>query len=205
MEKYFLIAVVILSLVALVGCEQGDEFCVESNLKNLSVSEKDGVLKVIDKTKHNASYDGAMLKLYIPDDVVFEDAIIKTGAGQVELGYIEVFDSIDMKGGAGEIRIMDGTLNNLTLHLGVGKLDMTARLLGESDLKFGVGESDLTLIGDKDDYKFDVVNGIGQILIDEKSASVFGDGEKGENLVKIKGGIGETNIKFSSINSFCPL
>lgn len=248
MAKHFLIALVILSLVALSGCVgetavlgeiktfeitsdihsfdiqinaadftivQGDEFSVESNLKNLSVSEEDGVLRVVDKTKHNVSYNNATLKLYIPKGITFEDALIKTGAGKltaeslsantmelktgagkVEFGSLEAYTDIDVKGGAGEISILGGTLNNLSLNLGMGELDMTVQLLGESDLKFGVGESDLTLIGSKDDYKFDIENGIGKITVDNKAVSAFDSDGSGQNLVKIKGGVGATNIEF---------
>lgn len=195
--------------------EQRDGFSVESNLKNLSVSEKDGVLRVADKKKHIGNYHGAKLKLYIPNNIVFKDAIIKTGAGKltakslsantielktgtgkVEFGCLDVNNNINIKGGAGEININSGTLNNLSMNLGVGKLNMTAALLGESDLKFGVGESNLTLIGSKNDYQFDIKNSIGKITIDEKDSSTFGSSSNSQNYVKIKGGVGETDIAF---------
>lgn len=249
MTKYFLIALVVLALVALVGCvsqtttvigqnktynvnseiksleiqikaadftiEQGDELMVESNLKNLSITEEDGVLKVIDKTKHTVSYNGATLKLYIPEGKIFETASIstgaskltanalsantmelKTGAGQVEFDSLEAFDNVKIKGGAGEITVKNGTLNNLSLNLGVGELNMTAELVGESDLKFGVGQSNITLIGNKSDYSFDVENGVGKITIDEASGTFFVNNGNGDNHVKIKGGVGATNITF---------
>lgn len=248
MLKYFLIALVVLSLVALVGCTsqsvgmndtktynitsdicsldveinsadfvivQGEKFSVESNLKNLSVLEEDGVLKIVEKTKFARSYNGASLKLYIPEDMVFENASIKTGAGRltaksfsantlklktgagkVEFERLEASENVNIKGGAGEISIKDGTLNNLTLDLGVGELNMTAKLLGESELKFGVGESDITLIGNREDYSFDIRNGVGKIDIDGVIASGFVGSGIGENCVKIKGGVGSTNIEF---------
>lgn len=248
MLKYFLIALVVLSLVALVGCTsqsvgmndtktynitsdicsldveinsadfvivQGEKFSVESNLKNLSVLEEDGVLKIVEKTKFARSYNGASLKLYIPEDMVFENASIKTGAGRltaksfsantlklktgagkVEFERLEASENVNIKGGAGEISIKDGTLNNLTLDLGVGELNMTAKLLGESELKFGVGESDITLIGNREDYSFDIRNGVGKIDIDGVIASCFVGSGIGENCVKIKGGVGSTNIEF---------
>ena len=248
MTKYILIALVILSVVALVGCvsrtevvgenknyeitsqiksldieinaadfviEHSDKFSVESNLIYISVTEKDGVLKIYEDTKNPVSYVDAKLKLCIPADAVFEDVSIKTGAGkltakslsantmklkngagQVEFDSLNVDNSIDIKGGAGEITVKDGTLSNLSLNLGVGELDMTAKLIGESNLKFGVGESDLTLIGSKSDYSFDINNGVGKITIDDASAAFFANSLDGENLVKIKGGVGETNIKF---------
>lgn len=248
MLKYFLIAAVVLSLVALVGCavrtpvvgeqktyriesdihsldikisaaefviEQGEELMVESNLKNLTVTEQDGVLMIIDKTKSAVSYADAKLKLTIPEGKLFEDASIstgagklsaktlsankvelKTGAGQVEFEHLEVNSDVKIKGGAGEITVLDGTLNNLSLNLGVGEFNMTAKLKGESNLKFGVGQSNLTLIGSKNDYRFDVENGIGKISIDNSSAAFYNDAGNGENLVKITGGVGATNIEF---------
>ncbi|MBQ4105149.1 MAG: DUF4097 family beta strand repeat protein [Clostridia bacterium] len=248
MEKYFLIALVILSLVALAGCasqsvvmndtktyditkdicsldidinaadfviEQGEEFSVESNLKNLSVSEEDGVLKIVEKTKFARNYNSAFLRLCIPDDMTFENASIKTGAskltaesfsanalelktgaGRVEFEYLEASENVNIKGGAGEIFVKDGNLNNLTLDLGVGELNMTAKLLGESELKFGVGESDLTLIGSRDDYNLDITSGVGKITVDDANSAFFANSTNGESHVRIKGGVGSTNITF---------
>ncbi len=248
MTKYILLAVIILSLVALVGCvsgtvvvgehktyeiksdiksldieinaadfviEHSDKFSVESNLKYLTVSDQNGILKVVENTKHAVSYNDAVLKVSIPADVVFENVSIKTGAakltaqsisannvklnlgaGKVQFDSIVANEKINIKGGAGQISILDGNLNNLRLDLGVGELDMTAKLKGDSKLKFGVGGSNLTLKGNKDDYDFDIQNGIGAITIDEITASSFVSSGNGENYVKIKGGVGATNITF---------
>ncbi len=247
MTKYFLVAVIIIALIALAGCmsrtvvvgeqqtydvasdinslnieinavdlviEHGDKFSVESNLKNLTVSEQDGVLKLVEKTKYADSYNGAMLKLCVPDDIAFEDVVISTGAGRLtvdslstdtmklntgagkaEFGSLDVNSKIKIKGGAGEVNILDGTLNNLSLSLGVGELNMTAQLLGKSDFQFGVGESKLTLIGSKDDYSFDIKQGVGKITIDNSSVSSVGN-TNGQNVVTIKGGVGATDISF---------
>lgn len=248
MTKYILLAVIILSLVALVGCvsgtvvvgehktyeitsdiksldieinaadfviEHSDKFSVESNLKYLTVTDENGVLKIVEDTKHAVRYNNAVLKVSIPADVVFEKVSIKTGAakltaqsisannvklrlgaGKVQFDSIVANEKIDIKGGAGQISILDGNLNNLRLDLGVGELDMTAQLLGDSKLKFGVGGSNLTLKGNKDDYNFDIKNGIGAITIDEIIASNFASSGNGQNHVKIKGGVGATNITF---------
>ena len=248
MLKYFLIALVILSLVSLVGCAsqpavlgntktyditkdihslnveinaadfvivQGEKFSVDSNLKNLSVLEEDGVLKIVEKTRVASSYNGASLKLCIPEDMFFDYASIKTGAGRltakdfsantlklktgagkVEFECLEASENVNIKGGAGQISIKDGVLNNLTLDLGVGELNMTAKLLGKSELKFGVGESDVTLLGNREDYSFDIRNSVGTINIDGVTASGFVGSGIGENIVKIKGGVGSTNISF---------
>lgn len=248
MEKYLLIALVIIGIVALAGCAvksnavgenkfysitseihsldveinaadfkiiTGEKFSVESNLKKLTVTESDGVLKIVDKTKHTTGYNNATLKLCVPEDFVFENANIttgasvlnaekisakvfelKTGAGQVEFGNLEILDKASIKGGAGEITVSDGTLNNLNLNLGFGKADITAKLTGDNNLKCGVGESEITLLGDKSDYSFNVENGVGGITIDGSAAAFYANSSQGENTVNIKGGVGSTNINF---------
>ena len=194
---------------------QSNELSVESNLKNLSVTEDNGVLNIVDKTKHSVRYNNAKLTLYIPENITFESADINsgagrltadtlsaktlklnTGAGQVKFEHLNVLEKTDLKGGAGEIAVNDGSLNNLSLDLGAGQLNLTAALLGESNLKFGVGHSELTLLGDKDDYSFDVETGVGKVSIDGRDAFSFADGGNGENSVKIKGGVGATDINF---------
>ena len=249
MTKYILLAVIILSLVALVGCVSGtvavgehrtydvksdikslkieinaadfiivhgDKFSVESNLKNLTVSDANGVLEVIEHTRHAVSYADAVLKVTIPSNVVFENVSIKTGAaklsaqsisannvklhlgaGKVQFDNIEAKEKINIKGGAGSISINDGTLNNLKLDIGVGDLDMTAQLLGESYLKFGVSESHLTLKGDKEDYNFNIKNGVGKINVEGITATNFLSNGNGKNNVVIKGGVGNPNITFA--------
>ena len=192
-----------------------DEFLVESNLKFLSVSEKDGVLKIVDESKNNSNYTDAILTLYVPGGVVFDDVDIETGAAkmtvdtlsassvELKLGAGDVrFESlnasadVDIEGGAGRITIVSGTLNDLSLEMGMGELNLTAAVLGDSDLKFGVGESNVTLIGSKDDYKVDIDKGIGNITVDGKTVTDFGSSGNGQNHIEIEGGVGAVNLKF---------
>ena len=192
-----------------------DEYSVESNLKYLSVSEKNGVLKVVDEAKSNSNYSNAILTLYVPDGMVFDDVDIETGAAkmtvdtlsassvELKLGAGDVrFESlnasaeVDIKGGAGQITIVNGTLNDLSLEMGMGELNLTAAVLGESDLKFGVGESNVTLIGSKDDYKVDIEKGLGNITVDGKTVTDFGSSGNGQNHIEIEGGVGTINLKF---------
>ena len=170
--------------------EHGDAFSVESNLKNLTVSEKDGVLTIVDEIKPIVNYTDAMLTLCVPENVVFEtvdlttgagsltaDSLsanslkLKLGAGQVQFDCLNAYSDIELEGGAGEITVAGGTLNNLTLGLGVGELNLTAALHGESNLKFGIGESNVTLIGSKSDYKINLDQGVGSISVDGNTGS----------------------------------
>ena len=195
--------------------EHGEKFSVESNLKYLSVSEKDGVLTIIDEAKSSSNYSNAVLTLYVPNGIVFDDVDITTGAakltaaalstssleltlgaGDVRFESLRVSSAAEIKGGAGQITIVNGTLNDLSLEMGMGELNLTAAVLGDSNLKFGVGESNLTLIGSKDDYKVDVEKGLGSISVDGKNVSDFGSSGNGQRHIHIEGGVGAVHIVF---------
>ena len=195
--------------------KHGDAFSVESNLKYLSVSEKNGVLTIVDEAKSNSNYTNAILTLYVPNGIVFHDVDIETGAakmtvdtlsassvelklgaGDVRFESLNASSNVDIEGGAGQITIVSGTLNDLSLEMGIGELNLRAAVLGESDLKFGVGESNLTLIGSKDDYKVDVEKGLGSISVDGKNVSDFGSSGNGQSHIHIEGGIGAVHIVF---------
>ncbi|MBQ9121133.1 MAG: DUF4097 family beta strand repeat protein [Clostridia bacterium] len=197
--------------------KHAEEFSVESNLKHLSVSEKDGVLTVVDQAKGNAAYADAIFILYVPNDVAFDQVKLVTGAAkltavplsadsmELKLGAGDAsFDSlnatsrIDMKGGAGQITVVGGTLNNLTLEMGVGELNLTAALLGNNELSLGVGESNVTLLGSKEDYKVEIEKGIGSITVDGENVSNFDVIGNGKSHVEISGGIGAINLSFQA-------
>ena len=200
--------------------EHGDRFSVESNLNYLSVSERNGVLTIVEKEQHgigitSIEYTDAVLKLYVPNDVVFESVAITTGAakltadslsancvelelgaGKVQFGCLNAYSNADIEGGAGKITIASGTLNDLSLEMGAGESNLTVALTGNSDLSFGVGESVLTLIGSKDAYRVDVEKGLGDITVDGETVTDFYNSGNGQNYVEIEGGIGTVDILF---------
>ena len=195
--------------------KQGESFSVESNLKHLTVEDKNGVLTIKETKKFANTYTGAVLTLYIPADTVFEKVNIITGAGRLtvdslsastmnfELGAGEVTvdtlvatSGIDIDGGAGKITVSGGTLHNLDLDMGVGQLNLTSALTGDSDFDLGVGESNITIIGNRDDYKLDIEKGIGNITVDGASISNIKEQGNGNNGIEVSGGIGAINLKF---------
>jgi len=195
--------------------EQGDSFRVESNLKQLTVSEQNGVLTIREDKKGGVTYTDAMMTLCIPEGTVFESVHITTGAGRlaaetlragrldlelgagaVEIGYLETTAETDIEGGAGAVIIGDGSLRNLDLEMGVGELNLTAALLGENDLTLGVGESNLTLLGGEDNYSIEIEKGLGSIMVDGREVSQYNSRGNGQGYVEIEGGVGSVNLHF---------
>lgn len=195
--------------------KQADSFSVESNLKNLTVEEKDGVLTIRDTKKFTGSYNGAKLLLCIPAGTSFEKADITTGAGKVTVdflsadvlrlefgaGEVEIASVIANKtahieGGAGKISISDGSLCNLDLDMGVGQFNLTSAVLGSSEFDMGVGEANITLLGGESAYTVHAEKGIGDITVDGKSVSDSSTVGSGENRVELSGGVGAIHVDF---------
>lgn len=195
--------------------EYGNKFSVESNLKYLTVTEKGGVLKIIERAKPGLKYTDPTLTLCIPKDGVFQEIDITTGAakltsvplsadsirlklgaGKVQFEGLNAFSESSIEGGAGEIVVKSGTLKDLDVTLGVGSLEMTVALQGENELKCGVGGTKLTLIGSMEDYKLDVSKGLGSVVIDGEEVSDSATSGNGQCRVKIDGGIGSVNVTF---------
>ena len=195
--------------------KEADAFSVESNLKYLKVEEKGDTLIIKETRKFSGTYTDAVLTVYIPAGVVFDNTDLTTGAGRLTIdrltsqtldfvlgaGDVSVASlvatrSADIEGGAGRITIAGGSLKDLDLEMGVGQLNLTSALTGDCRLELGVGESNITLTGDKSDYRLDIEKGLGSITVDGKNVSDYGSSGSGTNKVNIRGGIGAIYMDF---------
>jgi len=202
--------------------ERSDKFSVHSNLKYLSVSEANGVLTIRDEARGSSSdYEDAVCKLYLPENLVLEDISIvtgaakltasnlstntlkmKLGAGDFQIATLNVNKEARIEGGAGKLTIAGGTIHNLKLEMGVGQLNLTAVLRGDCDLDFGVGESNITLLGSKNDYDVELEKGIGDITVDGKRYSEYESKGDSRNSIEMEGGVGSINLYFKEATAF---
>ncbi|MBQ8209169.1 MAG: DUF4097 family beta strand repeat protein [Clostridia bacterium] len=198
---------------------QADSFYVESNIENITVKVNNGCLKIDDNVESGASLlsaDTAVLNVYIPAGYVFGVADIDTGAGRVvinelsaneleldlgageaEMKNITVTDKTEISGGTGNVNITDCKFYKPELSLGVGEFSFTGELLGKGSIDMGIGEANIILLGDKNDYTVSVTKGVGEANVDGyrvDNNEVFGNGE---NRIDISGGIGEVNVEFN--------
>ena len=202
---------------AKLNIKTADKFSVESNHNYISVSADNGQLCISETKKPFSVFPkGVTVILNIPENLVFDDAKIETGAGAVEIDALSA-DSLklslgageakinnltansraDIDGGAGKLTIDGGLLCNLKLNMGVGELTLKSRIEGQSRLDYGIGEAGLTLLGSRDDYRIEIDKGIGEAKLCGESMrddSVYG---AGNNRIEIDGGIGPINIDFS--------
>lgn len=197
--------------------KQGDAFCVESNLKHISVTNDNGVLRIKENNRVQLRAD-AVVTLTVPVGTVFNKAEITTGAGKVTMDVLSA-DSLDLElgagdaqigtlsaahesqieGGTGRIVIENGALHNLDMEMGVGQMKLTSALTGRCSLDLGVGETNLTLLGAKEDYTIYAEKGLGNCTVDGVSVGDEATVGNGPTTVDIEGGVGAVKVNFRAV------
>lgn len=87
-------------------------------------------------------------------------------------------------------------LNDARIDIGIGELNFTGAFTGKSSIDYGIGETNLILYGDADDYQIELDKGLGEMTVDRMEMgddSIYGSGN---NHISVDGGIGELNISF---------
>lgn len=197
--------------------KEGNTFKIETDSAYIKSRQQDNQI-YIEEEDHNWFFntDKEDLIVYVPKGFMF-DAIsidVKTGkinidelhtkklfleqgAGKMNIAYLEVSEAAEIRGGAGKVVIKDGVVNQLNLKIGAGKLSLTAKITGNSKVEAGLGKLDLVLLGQADDYKIEVEQGLGSIDINglERNNEYYG---KGNNFISLDGGIGSIDVQLKS-------
>ena len=132
------------------------------------------------------------------DKIFVETLLMDLGAGTMTAKEINIYEKAAINGGAGNININSGTINNLNLKLGAGNASIQSDLTGSNTLTTGVGKLNLGLSRSKDNYKFDISKGLGNIILNDFDVSedtLIGDGE---SKIKINGAVGNIIINTSN-------
>ena len=196
--------------------QNGKKFKIETNSKYISIDLDEDEVEISEQEHGWLSVDTkAKLILTIPEDSILEKISINGGVGKIDIdslkgnkldlnldagkldcSNLEIYEKAIINGGSGGTKIMGGTLNDLALTMDVGKMTLKSSLTGNSNISCGVGDTDITLIGVKDNYKINVKKALGTFKIASESVK---DGQtygKGQNIITVNGGVGSINIDF---------
>ncbi len=194
----------------------GDSVNAETDNGDITVKRVFGTLVVEENSKSIIdSLEKTELVLTIPENCVFEEIKITTGAGtfnaellnaeKIDLNFgagnvgidkILSSERTEITGGAGKIEIRDGKTHNLDFDMGLGKLHYRAEITGRSELDCGVGAVEMILLGGEDNYSVDLDKGLGLASINGISYADGIDYGDGENKLDINGGVGDLKVEF---------
>ena len=196
--------------------KEGEKFEVKTNDPDVKFYHENSKVKIkTDKTFswHLSNSSRGTIIIYLPnefniteldlnlgagkidiDKIFVETLLMDLGAGTMTAKEINVYEKATINGGAGNINIYSGTINNLNLKLGAGNASIQSDLTGSNTLTTGVGKLNLGLSRSKDNYKFDISKGLGNIILNDFDVSediLIGDGE---TKIKISGAVGNIII-----------
>lgn len=196
--------------------KEGEKFEVKTNDPDVKFYHENSKVKIkTDKTFswHLSNSSRGTIIIYLPnefniseldlnlgagkidiDKIFVETLLMDLGAGTMTAKEINVYEKATINGGAGNINIYSGTINNLNLKLDAGNASIESDLTGSNTLTTGVGKLNLGLSRSKDNYKFDISKGLGNIILNDFDVSediLIGDGE---TIIKISGAVGNIII-----------
>ena len=163
----------------------GDKFEVKTNNSNIKYSNENGSIKIKEDKVANwffGKIDIGELIIYIPENMKQIDEVkinigagtvfieqlntknlyLDLGAGNVAIDKLTVSEESKINGGAGNININSGEIANVDLDLGVGNTKIKSDITGNSNINTGVGELNLYLTLESDNYKINVNKGLGK-------------------------------------------
>lgn len=194
--------------------ETGDSFNVRYS-DDVIVKQNGSELKIEDEGFHwFFSKPRIKVVITIPRDYTFTAADISTGIGDTFIIDLNVRD-LDLNvgvgkttvenltvnniavidGGVGKLSILDSDINKLDLNVGVGKTTISTKLSGDSTIDAGVGELNLTLTDELENYSIYTEKGIGSIRINGEEASNESTYGRGVNKIRIHGGVGSIRVE----------
>lgn len=199
--------------------KKGEKFEVKTNDPDVKFYHENSIVKIkSDKTFswHLSNSSRGTIIIYLPNEFNISELDLNLGAGKIDIDKlfvetllmdlgagtmtakeINVYEKAAINGGAGNINIYSGTINNLNLKLGAGNASIESDLTGSNTLTTGVGKLNLGLSRSKDNYRFDINKGLGNIILNDFDVSedtLIGDGE---TKIKINGAVGNIIINTS--------
>ena len=195
--------------------QQGEKFKVASNTSNVEAKQTDDELVIREKNVNLFRQNNPRrIIVTVPRNTILDTIKIEAGAGELKIEKIEckkldldigagrttiqdlnVTQKAKIEGGAGKVEILSGEIANLDLDMGVGTFKLVSSLLGDSKVNAGVGKLEMILKNGFDKYTIKTNKGIGSITVDGKQVSDGATYGKGENNIKVEGGIGSITIK----------
>ena len=124
---------------------------------------------------------------------------VRLGAGECDLDYIKA-EEVELEVGAGECTIGLLEAEEVNADIAMGEFKAKAAIGKDFDAKVGMGEIAMEIIGEEDDFDYDVTVGAGEVRIGTRSYSGVGSGGSQKNgqdrEIEVDCGMGQVTITF---------
>lgn len=167
------------------------EFVCDSSVSEITMQTKDnfdtyvknGVLHI----KSQNSMKEHVMRLEIPQNVVFENIEMKGNSCEIIIPYIEVkefdieadagfvqieeliADKAEFEIGAGQIVVNDGNVIECDVNVGMGNFEYHGSVTKHGDIECGMGNAELYLEAAEKDYNYEVECDAGNVTIGDSA------------------------------------
>ena len=140
-----------------------------------------------------------MLKYRIPASITLAQGLFESGAGQIEAQTLIAKQKLDAEIGAGDFYIIEATLGETDIECGVGRFEIgSCTLNGNADISGGVGDVSIGIIGEKEDFNYELSCGMGELDVFDDSYTSLGKDKEIDNDAKysisLDCGVGRVNV-----------
>lgn len=199
-------------LSANIVIETGDEFSVKYSGDDFEFEQKNNKLEIENDSKLGAV---GQLLIKVPEKMEFKKFSLSSGAGNMSIKNLTCYeldfdlgagktniDSLTVKScgeidaGAGELNVTNGNMNNVEISLGLGKCEIRALFKGKSSVDTGLGQTNLVLLGSKENYTLKCETGLGEFKVENERLTKNSTVGQGESFIEVDGDIGKVNINF---------
>ena len=191
------------------------DFAYETNNEKLKVNVAGDTIELLDKSNNSFHFNSnkSYLKIFIPEDLVFNTVDIEIGAAKVKIDKlyakkidyevgagattikdIRATEEFKAETGAGAFKIKNGVINNLTSEFGAGEVTINANLTGTNKLDCGIGSLNLKLLDSIENYTIKASKGLGEIKLNGDKLSDGKTVGNGINTVYLEGGVGSIKV-----------
>lgn len=186
--------------------EEGDSYSVKvynDTGDNVTVKENADTLKV--RSTKRASKSRKVCISY-PKDVKLKKLEIEMGAGTAYINRDIQTEKMEVEMGAGEFESNASvTAKEADLQIGTGSMTFTDLSAEKTDGECGLGELNLTVTGEQEDYNYDLECGIGNLDVGSDSYSGLGREKSISNTgadrkLDLECGMGNMSVSFSGEN-----
>ena len=129
-----------------------------------------------------------------------DDTYIATGMGNVSINSLDT-GRFKVSGGVGNLSFADAVVGDTDIQIGTGEFNFRGILKGNLNYDGGVGNTDIDILGDINEYYVSVDQGTGNISVGDNSMSGAGGSSTYGNSsaqyrIDIDGGVGNVDIDF---------
>lgn len=192
-----------------------------------SLKVKEGTLHINDTRKNKHNLKSVHVDLWIPSDYVLDRVKVTLGAGSMQISRLAA-DKINIEGGAGKIEaetliankeldaeigagdfyIEEAALGKTDIECGVGRFEIgSCTLNGDAEISGGVGDVNIGIVGEKEDFNYELSCGMGELDVFDDSYTSLGKDKEIDNdakyTISLDCGVGRVNVyrKDGNLNS----